>query len=185
MSRTPKMKRIEAPNHIRFLTFSCYQQLPLFNNDRIKDAFVDHIHNTRTKTNFHLIFWVIMPEHVHLLIWPDIERAPVSKIVWHLKREFAKKVIGRWNELDAPILSKIRTMKGEFRFWQHGGGYDRNITSQLELEEKLHYIHQNPVKRGLAPTQTDWPWSSASWYAGCREHTIPIDPPIKPKSRNG
>jgi len=184
MSRTPKMKRIEAPNHIRFLTFSCYQQLPLFNNDRIKDAFVDHIHNTRINTNFHLISWVIMPEHVHLLIWPDIERAPVSKVVWHLKREFAKMVIGRWNELDAPILTKLRTTQGKIRFWQHGGGYDRNIISQLELEEKLHYIHQNPVKRGLAPTQTDWPWSSASWYAGCREHTIPIDPPTKPKSHN-
>lgn len=178
------MRRIEALNHIRFLTFSCYQQLPLFNNDRIKDAFVDHIQTTRSKTNFNLIAWVIMPEHVHLLIWPDIEIAPVSKVVWHLKRTFARTVIARWKEIDATVLKRIQSTNGQYRFWQHGGGYDRNIISPHELEEKLHYIHHNPLKRGLVENQADWSWSSARWYAGRTELTIQIDPVTKPMSRN-
>ncbi|MEX0876034.1 MAG: transposase, partial [Phycisphaerales bacterium] len=176
-------KRIEASNHIRFLTFSCYQQLPLLKNDRIKYAFVDHIQATRNTTNFNLIAWVIMPEHVHLLIWPDIDRAPVSKVVWHLKRAFARQVIERWKELNAPILSSIRTPEGNHRFWQHGGGYDRNIVSRHELEEKLHYIHQNPVNRGLVHRSIDWAWSSARWYAGMTDNTISVDPVLRPTPR--
>ena len=180
MPTKQKMKRIEDPNHIRFLTFSCYKQLPLFNNDRIKDAFVDHIHNTRNTTGCHLIAWVIMPEHVHLLIWPDTQRAPVSRVGWLLKRSFSKRVIQRWKELNAPILPTIQTSKGAYRFWQHGGGYDRNIISQHELDEKLNYIHHNPVKRGLVRSPIDWTWSSARRYAGVHEGTIPIDPACRP-----
>jgi len=49
-------------------------------------------------------------------------------------------------------------------FWQDGGGYDRNIVSDRELYEKVQYIHDNPVRRGLIGRPADWPWSSARWY---------------------
>ncbi|HEY4328894.1 MAG TPA: hypothetical protein VGN88_04100 [Phycisphaerae bacterium] len=66
-------------------------------------------------------------------------------------------------------------MKREFRFWQRGGGYDRNIFSAEELHEKIHYIHQNPVKRKLVTLATDFPWSSAADYAKQRKGPLPVD----------
>ncbi|MBM91750.1 MAG: hypothetical protein CMJ35_09090 [Phycisphaerae bacterium] len=180
MSTHRKLKRIESPNHIRFITFSCYRRLPFFQNDLIKDAFRDHLIHTRAKLGFHLHAWVIMPEHVHMLLWPNLERADVTTINWHLKRTFAKHVIERWQELDAPILQDITTPSGTNRFWQHGGGHDRNIFTEYELQQKIDYIHMNPVVRGLVARPIDYKWSSMNWYAGHRENTIPIDPIRKP-----
>jgi putative transposase len=54
------------------------------------------------------------------------------------------------------------------RFWQPGGGYDRNITSIEALRAMIDYIHANPVRRGLVARPEDWEWSSARWYRGLR-----------------
>jgi hypothetical protein len=49
-------------------------------------------------------------------------------------------------------------------------------TSSAELEEKISYIHHNPVQRELVTNPLDWKWSSARWYAGIRdEHALDID----------
>ena len=169
------MKRVEQEDHARYLTFSCYRRLPLFGNDRIKDAFVEQLQLARGKAEFHLLAWVVMPEHVHLLIWPKLPEYPVSKVSWIIKRRFAQHVIKRWRELDASILIELEARDGQTRFWQRGGGYDRNIHSQEELNEKIQYIHENPVRRGLVERAEDWAWSSARWYDGQREGVLKID----------
>jgi putative transposase len=61
------------------------------------------------------------------------------------------------------------------RFWQPGGGYDRNITSSETLLAMIEYIHANPVRRGLVARMEDWEWSSARWYAGIRPVKIEMD----------
>jgi len=176
------MKRVEQAGHARYLTFSCYRRLPLFGNDRIKDAFVDQIQFAREQTGFHLLAWVVMPEHVHLLIWPRLPEYPVSKVAWIIKRDLAQRVIERWRELDASILKELEARKNQTRFWQRGGGYDRNIHSFDELNEKIRYIHQNPVRRGLVDRPQDWAWSSARWYDGQREGVLKIDELRRPGS---
>ena len=66
--------------------------------------------------------------------------------------------------------------KGRLRFWQAGGGYDRNIRDEEEMLEKARYIHANPVRRGLVDSPADWKWSSARWYEGVRDGELVIDP---------
>src|SRR5262249_48785979 len=61
------------------------------------------------------------------------------------------------------------------RFWQPGGGYDRNITSAAALRAVIDYIHANPVRRGLVARAEDWEWSSARWYAGLRPVKLEMD----------
>jgi putative transposase len=57
--------------------------------------------------------------------------------------------------------------KCSHRFWQRGGGYDRNIRTVKEMHEKIAYIHANPVRRGLVERVADWPWSSwRAWDEG-------------------
>ena len=174
--RRKKLRRFEAVGDVRFLTFSCFQRLPLFNNDAIKDAFVEALDAARSRARFRLIAWVIMPEHVHLMIVPALPDHPIPEVLRHLKGGFANRVLRRWRDLGAPILSRITDRHGKQRFWQKGGGYDRNIRSTEEFEEKLGYIHANPVQRGLVAQETDWRWSSAAWYAGQRGPAVlPID----------
>ncbi len=170
------VRRIEHPNHARFLTFSCYQRLPLFDNNAIKDAFVTQLSQTRDRTGFKLFAWVVMPEHVHLVLTPNLPEYSVSRVLWWLKRDFAKRIIARWRELDEPVLTKITDPQGSPRFWQRGGGYDRNLVAGPELDEKIAYVHANPVRRGLVERDTDWEWSSARWWAGRRDGELPCDP---------
>jgi len=161
-----RLRRIEMAGHGRYLTCSCNHRLPLFNNDRIKQAFVDQLALAQSRVGFDLIAWVVMPEHVHLLVLPDPPRLTVSSILSAVKRPFARRVLARWRELNAPILTRLRDGKNKAHFWLPGGGYDRNVTLDGELIEKCDYIHANPVRRGLTASATDWPWSSAAQYAG-------------------
>lgn len=179
------LRRIEHTHHLRFLTFSTYQRLPLFNNDRIKDDFAAHLANARAVFSFNLYAWVVMPEHVHLLLWPCLPEFPVPCITAYLKRRFARHVVARWRSLRAPILARITAPDGSTRFWQRGGGYDRNVFSIEETREKIDYIHTNPVVGGLVVRPTDWAWSSARAYAGDTSGPVPIDPlpPTRPAPR--
>ncbi len=168
-------RRYEIPGEARYLTCSCFHRLPLFDNDRIKDAFTEQLTLTRQRLAFDLLAWVIMPEHFHLLVLPR-ESLTISHLLSALKRPFATQVLRRWRELDAPILTRLLDRSGQLRFWQQGGGYDRNIVSTDELEEKINYIHNNPVRRGLVSKTTDWKWSSARWYEGDHTSGPPVDP---------
>jgi putative transposase len=155
-----RLRRYERSRDVRFLTFSCFRRLQLLGNDKIKDAFVEHLHETQRATNCKLYAWVVMPEHVHLLLTPDQAVADVPRILRLLKGAFAHRVLERWRELDAPILRRVQSADGTEHFWQSGGGYDRNIISEEAFYEKLQYIHNNPVRRGLVDRSEQWNWSS-------------------------
>jgi putative transposase len=68
------------------------------------------------------------------------------------------------------------------RFWQRGGGYDRNLRSAHETWEKIDYVHNNPVERELCATPLEWMWSSAGDHAGSRTGAIKIDFETIPRS---
>lgn len=170
-----ELHRYEKPGDARYLTFSCYARLPLFHNDAIKSSFVQHLARARERYQFKLAAWVIMPEHVHLLILPARDQPQLRSMLTSMKGSFAQAVIKRWRELDARILQRTVDPSGVPRFWQRGGGYDRNIVSQSELVEKIVYIHANPVGRGLVSDPLSWSWSSAQAYKGVAGARIAID----------
>jgi len=66
--------------------------------------------------------------------------------------------------------------KVSYRFWQRGGGYDRNVWEPDTLRKMIEYIHDNPVRRGLVTRATDWPWSSARFNAGTGDAVLAMDP---------
>ncbi|MEO1236177.1 MAG: transposase [Planctomycetota bacterium] len=168
----PHRRRYETLGHARFLTFSCYQRLPLFQNPKIRDHFADALRGTQAATRFDLIAWVVIPDHVHLLLVPDLPDHPIPLVLERLKRPFAQAVLDRWAELDAPVLARLTDARSRRRFWQRGGGYDRNLTDEKQVITKAEYIHANPVRRGLVDSPQDWPWSSAAYYAGLRDVLI-------------
>jgi putative transposase len=62
-----------------------------------------------------------------------------------------------------------------YRFWQRGGGYDRNVNEPATIRAMIEYIHDNPVRRGLVKRAIDWPWSSARFFAGM-DALLAMDP---------
>ena len=75
------------------------------------------------------------------------------------------------------IRASIEQDDGTPRFWQAGGGFDRNIRDSAEMSRTIRYIHRNPLKRGLVERPEDWAWSSLRWWMGQREGQLPCEYP--------
>jgi putative transposase len=113
-----------------------------------------------------------MPEHCHLLIWPS-ELADPSQIMQKLAERTANFILRNLRRnVEFPWCQKMLARfelppsihhHAHYRVWQRGG-YDLNIWSEKKRLEKLNYMHNNPVKRGLVAQPGDWPWSSWRFY---------------------
>jgi len=162
------MKRREVPHGTLYLTFSCEHRLPLFRNPAICDLFAERLEEARQKHQLLIHAWVIMPEHLHLVVKPG-GGLPVGPALRSLKTSFAKSVVRRWRALQAPILKRITDESGTAHFFLPGGGFDRNVRSVSELSREIPYIHMNPVRRGLVASPELWRWSSVHWWLGKRD----------------
>jgi putative transposase len=102
----------------------------------------------------------------------------MSQFLQAIKEPVARKAIAFLRKHSPHWLPRITVPEGKrirHRFWQPGGGYDRNILSTDTLRSMIEYIHANPVRRGLVGQPEDWEWSSARWYAGLRPVKIDMD----------
>jgi putative transposase len=161
------------------LTFSCFRGLPLLGKDQTRRWMVDAIRRARQRYAFDLWAYVIMPEHVHLIIRPRRTHYDISRILFALKWPVARWALA-WLRRNAPAwIAKLTDLqpsgKTAVRFWERGGGFDRNIFKEKTLAAMIEYVHANPVRRGLVAEPRDWMWSSASWYEGRRDVPLQID----------
>ncbi len=164
--------------HAHFLTFSCYKSLPFLDRDRTRSWLTEAIGKAKEQYKFSLWAYVIMPEHVHLLVYPSVENYNISLVLKAIKQSVARRAKHYLEKNGHDWLEKLSVKHGNrniFRFWQAGSGYDRNVTSKNELLEKIHYMHNNPVRRGLVQNPEEWKWSSAGWYNGERDVILAID----------
>jgi putative transposase len=160
------------------LTFSCYRRLPLLSRERTCEWFRLALEEARAKFGFELWAYVFMPDHVHLLVNPGDAAQQMSRFLQAIKEPVARQAIAYLKVHSPQWLTRLTVQEGQrvrHRFWQPGGGYDRNITSSEALRAMVEYIHANPVRRGLVARAEDWQWSSAGWYAGIRPVRIEMD----------
>jgi len=111
--------------------------------------FVLGLEGMRGRFEMYVYGYVIMPEHVHLLL-SEPHRAKLADAIHILKLSFSKRV--------GTILEKPGT------FWQKRY-HDRNVRDRREFAAKLRYLHRNPVRRGLVMLPGEWKWSSYRHYA--------------------
>ena len=176
--RRKKVRRFDEAGHAHFLTFSCYRRMPLLSKDRSRLWFLEALEAARKKHVFDLWAWVIMPEHVHLLIWPHHRKYQTSRIVADIKRPVGQKAVAFLEEASPEFLERLtvhnrsRTYR---RFWQAGPGQDRNVYDPSTAHQIVEYIHANPVRRGLAARPEDWVWSSAADWTGKADVPVKVD----------
>jgi putative transposase len=173
-----RRRRYNEAGQPRELTFSCYRRMPFFSRERTCEWFIQALERTRAKFGFQVWAYVLMPDHVHLLVNPGNAAAEISRFLQAVKEPVARQAI-RYLKANAPDwLPRLMVREGQrvrYRFWQPGGGYDRNITSTETLRAMIEYIHANPVRRGLVARVEDWEWSSARWFAEIRPVKIEMD----------
>jgi putative transposase len=180
-----KVKHCDLLGDAHYLTFSCYRSIPLLSRDRTRLWLIAELAKARIKHRFDLWAWVIMPEHVHLLIYPR-ENYKTEKILASIKKPVAYKAIQFLKQEAPDFLEKLTVRNRErtyHRFWQAGPGHDANLYELATIYHAIEYIHNNPVRRGLVPHATDWLWSSARDWAGLGHPYITVDrtlPPLHP-----
>jgi len=182
----PHRKRVQhfdLPGHVHELTFSCYQRRPLLTSDVWRALFCRCLDHALEQHGYQLFAFVLMPEHVHLLVWPKQSGSTIAELLKAIKRPFSSQVKAILQQHQSPLLASltIRQRPGvtTFRYWQEGPGYDRNFVEPSAIMAAIEYIHLNPVRRKLCETAVDWPWSSANWYLnGSINPTLPRLSPV-------
>src|SRR5271165_6581726 len=97
------LKRYYGRGHLHFLTFSCYRRLPLLGTVRARQMFVGELARVRAEYGFLLVGYVVMPEHVHLLIGEPRKGTP-STVLQMLKQRVSRKLRGKRRKVSARQL---------------------------------------------------------------------------------
>ena len=168
--RRKTRRRYNVPGEAHALTFSCFHRQAFLSRDRTRDWLLAAMDTARRRLRFDLWAYVIMPEHVHLLILPLDDPYSISRILSGIKTPVARRAVAYVRKHRPAGLGRMRDAqpngKVSYRFWQRGGGYDRNLTAPSIIHAEIDYIHANPVRRGLVEHPADWPWSSARHFEG-------------------
>lgn len=129
-----------------------------------RDLFLKVLEEVRRSYGFVVVGYVVMPEHVHLLI-SEPEHENPSVVMQVLKQESAKRILRSLREEANPLQSLLwGSALDRSHVWQ-ACFYDFNAWSEHKRIEKLRYIHRNPVQRGLVLEPEQWAWSSFRYYA--------------------
>ena len=170
-----KLIRCYGHGHLHFITFTCFRRLPLLSSVRAKNAFVQILGETRDRYGFSLVGYVVMPDHIHLLISEPVKGTP-STVIQVLKQRVSRR-LRRKRRAPASQLNLLFATGDDAlpRFWQRRF-YDFNVWSLKKRVEKLDYMHMNPLKRRLVKHPRDWPWSSFSFYSNLKQGLIRVDP---------
>ncbi len=168
----------EIEGHIHFLTFSCSHRQQLFNDDDLCSLFATVLNDARENESFRTYAYVIMPEHIHLLIHPQNPDYSMMTILRRIKETFSRRAVKYLQEHNAGKLKTLQERVGNrtvLRFWQPGGGYDRNLFKPETVNRAIEYIEYNPVRRGLVAEPGHWKWSSAGARVGKSDVPLILD----------
>src|ERR1700690_959519 len=188
------LRRFQESGHSHFVTFSCRHRQPYFSTAELFDLFVQCLEDMRVRFDVRVYGYVVMPEHVHLLLsepagfaqvsaqrtnlghQATVHQVSLADAIHYLKLSFAKRARSVRFGVAPVSLSQISAQKTSANlghrhsscscssFWEKRY-YDRNVRDYCEFTVKLRYLHRNPVKRGLARTPEEWKWSSYRHYA--------------------
>jgi putative transposase len=159
-----KLTRYYGAGDLHFITCSCYRRQPWLGSARRRDLLLAVLEGVRRRYQFVVAGYVFMPEHIHLLIGePQKANTTPSTVIQALKLGYARRMLAqarrRQSSGQAALFDTTPQHVWQKRF------YDFNVWTERKRIEKLRYMHQNPVKRGLAISPELWRWSSFRSYS--------------------
>lgn len=164
-----RLKRYYGNDYLHFLTCSCYHRQPWLANEERRDLFLKILEEVRQRYQFVVVGYVVMPDHIHLLI-SEPEFGTQSTVMQVVKQRFSRRVLDekRHLRLDRNAPPTVEHV------WQRRF-YDFHIWNERKRIEKLRYMHRNPVRAGLVLEPEQWVWSSFRSYAFEEEGLVKIN----------
>jgi putative transposase len=129
---------------------------------RSRDRVLSVLEQTRRRYRFVVVGYVVMPEHIHLLL-SEPEVGTPSTVMQVLKQRTARALLPKRKQRDPRQSNLFGETPERTPFWQTRF-YDFNVRTEKKRAEKLRYMHRNPVQRGLVAEPEDWRWSSYRFY---------------------
>lgn len=168
------------PDHLYFVTTGAVQRQHIFKDDVIKRLIVDSLDCMRLRKRLKLYAFVVMPNHLHIIIQCAGEN-PVANVIRDLKKHVADRVIRYYRVLDnQSILDSLASVttrpdKQQHKVWEDG--YNAKDIFSPDLRQKLTYVHNNPCQPHwtLVECPEDYLWSSARFYLLEEPAIIPLD----------
>ena len=173
-----RLRKYHNESYVHFVTTVTFRRQPYFRDPQLCQILAANIRFYQQKFSLEVYGWVIMPDHLHLLVWWDVEKRPeltVSKIVQGIKGASARQMIDLFKNKGNPrqeqrLLSTHHEGSSEpplrdgshrrglrYQIWQPGF-YDFNIYTQKKLQEKIDYLKTNVINAGLADDWQDYRW---------------------------
>ena len=149
-----RLHRYQLNGDLHFLTFSCFQRRPYLGGAAIRNLLENALERIRRRYEFAVLGYVVMPEHVHMLV--------------------SEPKVGKLDRAIQALKLSVSVRQQKRPFWQ-ARYYDFNVYSSAKRTEKLRYIHRNLVARGLVEKPEDWAWSSFRHYATGVVQTVEIE----------
>jgi len=172
------LRRYCGGGDLHFITTSCYRRKPFLETARTRDVFLSVLEQVRRRYHFDVIEFVVMPEHVHLLLG-EPEKADLSVVMQVLKQRVARRLLHSKGKKNSRQTELWNGSLADERFWQRRF-YDFNVFSARKMTEKLRYMHRNPVQRGLVSAPELWRWSSYRTYAFGEPGPVNMDWMVSP-----
>jgi putative transposase len=165
-------KRYYGNHDLHFINCSCYQRQPWLASPQRRDLFLTVLETVRQRYEFVVVGYVVMPDHIHLLIG-EPEKGDPSKVMQAVKQGFARRVLKSLRKRRVAEQQELFAVGAE-HVWQKRF-YDFNVYTARKRIEKLRYMHANPVKRGLVQEPEQWRWSSYRSYAFGEEGAVKLN----------
>ena len=166
-----KWSNQNLPGVLHFVTGSLSHRTPVFTDEACCYAFLDICASLRDEWPYKLIAYVLMPDHIHLILNPSDGR--IKELVGALKSLSAKRIVETAHGVSL-LRNKADVDGSTHQVWQEGFK-DFPLWSSWMIWQKINYIHANPVKAGLVKAAKDFRWSSFSAFYLDKDEPLAVD----------
>ena len=166
--------KISDHQEVHFISFAVVQWVDALSRPHYKDIVIDSLRFCQQKKGLILYAYVIMSNHIHLIAAAK-EGYSLSDILRDMKKHTSKALLAAiqnntesrkdWMMWIFSSAGKYNSNNKEFQFWQQDNRPIQLNTSEM-VEQRLNYIHNNPVLAGLVKEAEHYPYSSATDYSG-------------------
>ncbi|OJU45436.1 MAG: transposase [Bacteroidales bacterium 45-6] len=167
--------KIEAQDGVYFLTFQVVKWIDLFTRSGYRDIVIESLKYCRENKQFHIFAYVVMSNHVHLLAQSGTGK--MSDSIREFKSFTARKLIEaiatetesrrEWMLNLFEFSAKQHKRNEKYQLWTHEN-HAEFVYSEKFMQQKINYIHDNPVRAGIVAKPEDFVYSSAGSYAGMK-----------------
>jgi len=166
------------PNIFHYITSVTFNRVPVFRSEKASEIFISTLADVREKYPFKLIGYVVMPDHFHPLVNP--QNCDISKLLLRVRGLSARKTIDWLREkkhlssLAKLTLTHPQKKLNTHSLWQKNPAVV-DLYSHKFVNQKLNYIHLNPVRARLCEHPAEWRWSSYRAYFPHEKGSVPIE----------